>query len=190
MVRRILVLVFLFGALCACSSGALLDQVSLDAEAISPHAGSVNAATTIHYTLTRPADVSIYLIDAQGSRHDFRSAQPRAAGAYDALFSGAIDDRVLPDGKYTLVVAAKDAAGQTAQIEKTLTISGADSTPPQLLNFTVFPDAFTPNQDGINDRASIRYFLTKPAKVDVYLSDGKNRYEVAEKKTTLCIQDN
>jgi len=173
----------------ACASGALLDKVSLDPEAISPHAGSPNAATTIRYSLTRPANVSIYLIDPQGNRHDFRKDQPRAAESYDALFSGAVNDRVLPDGKYTLVVEAKDSAGQIAKMEKMLTITGADSTPPGLLNFTVFPDSFTPNQDGISDRVTIRYYLTKPAKVDVYLTDRNNRYEVAEKKTTLAIKD-
>ncbi len=189
MFRRVLILVSFLLALSACSSGVALTDISLDPDAISPHAGTTNAATTIRYSITQPADISIYLIDAKGARHDFRKDQPRAAGSYDALFSGAINDRVLPDGKYTIVIEAKDSAGKIAKAEKPLTIVDADSTPPQLLNFTVFPDSFTPNQDGVNDRVTIRYFLTKPAKVDVYLTDGKNRYEVAEKKTTLCIKE-
>jgi hypothetical protein len=187
--KRVVALVIVLLALSACSSGTLLDQVSLDPAAISPHAGSPNAATTIHYVVARPASVSIYLIDAQGAQYAFRKDQPRAAGSYDALFSGAVDNRVLPDGKYSVVVEAKDAAGQVSQVNESLTITGADSTPPELVNFTVFPDSFTPNQDGIDDRVSIRYYLSKPAKVDVYLTDGKNRYEVAEKETTLCIKD-
>jgi hypothetical protein len=112
------------------------------------------------------------------------------AGSYDSIFTGAINNRVLPDGKYTVVVEARDAAsGQSARADKALTITGADSTPPQLLNFAVFPDRFTPNQDGIADRVTIRYYLTKAARVDVYLTDGKKRYEVGEKKTTLCLKD-
>ena len=186
--RFFIVLVFLF-ALTACSSSALLGDVALTPDAISPFAGSVNAATTIHYTLARPATVSIYLMDSQGNRKDFRIDQPRAAGSYDALFSGSIDDRVLPDGKYTVVIEAKENATQVAKIEKTLTINQADSTPPELMNYTVFPNTFTPNQDGIDDRVAIRYYLSKPAKVDVYLTDGKNRYEIAEKKTTLCLEN-
>ena len=189
MVKRVLGLALAALALAACSSGPLLVQVSLDPAAISPHAGSPNMSTTIHYQVTRPADVSIYLVDAQGTRHAFRQDQPRAAGSYDALFSGAIDNRVLPDGKYSVIVEAKDSAGVTSQVDSSLTITGADSTPPELMNFTVFPDSFTPNQDGIDDRVTIRYYLSKPAKVDVYLTDGKNRYEVAEKQTTLCIKD-
>ncbi len=176
-------------ALSACASGALIDQVSINPDAISPYAGSASPSTTIRYSVGRAANVSIYLIDAQGTRHDFRIDQPRAAGSYEALFSGAVNDRVLPDGKYTVVVEAKNTAGQVAQVEKTLTITGADSTPPQILNFTVFPNSFTPNQDGINDRVAIHYDLTKPAKVDVYLTDGKNRYEIAEKQTTVCTKN-
>ncbi len=189
--QRLFVIFALLLALCACAGGTTLENVSLAPDAISPYAGSPNAATVLRYTITRSANVSIYLLDPQGARHDFRKDQPRVPGSYDASFSGAIDDRVLPDGKYNVVIEAKDtASGQIARAEKPLTITGADSTPPQLLNFTVFPDRFTPNQDGIADRVAIRYYLSKPAKVDVYLTDGKNRYEVAEKKTTLCIKDN
>jgi hypothetical protein len=189
--RRVLILFLVLLGASACSASGLLDaeRVRLDPDAISPFAGSPNVATTIRYTLGQPADISIYLLDAQGRRYDFRKGQPRAAGSYDALFGGAVNDRVLPDGKYTIVVEARGAAGQIAQAEKTLTITQADSTPPEFLNFTVFPDRFTPNQDGIADRVTIRYYLTKPARVDVYLSDGKKRYEVAEKRTTICVKD-
>ena len=187
MFKHILILIFVL--LTACAGDALLYDVTLTPDAIAPHPGSENIATTLHYALARDATVSIYLLDARGARHNFRDDQIRVAGEYDATFTGAINNRVLPDGAYTLVIEAKDAAGQIAKNEKRLTITGADSTPPELQGFSVFPDAFTPNQDGIADRVIIRYWLTKPAKLDVYLTDGKNRYEVAEKKTTLNIKD-
>ncbi len=189
MLKRVFIIVLSLAALTACASGSLLANVSLDPNTISPRVGSANAVTTLRYALTRDAAVSIYLVDAQGGKHSFRDSQPRVAGSYDAAFNGAINDRVLPDGKYTVVIEAKDAGGQTAKSEQALTIAGADSTPPELQGFSVFPDTFTPNQDGIADRVIIRYWLTKPANVDVYLTDGKTRYEVAEKKTTLCIKD-
>ncbi|MBI3741054.1 MAG: hypothetical protein HY257_04780 [Chloroflexi bacterium] len=174
----------------ACGAAPLLERVSVEPELIAPYAGSPNRAATIHYSLARPADVSIYVIDAQGKSLYFRQAQLRTAGDYDATFSGAINERVLPNGNYQLVIEAKDAvSGEIAQAKKNLQITNADSTPPELLNFTVFPDAFTPNQDGIGDRVTIRYFLSKPAKVDVYLTDGTQRFEVAEKQTTTCIKE-
>jgi len=189
LLRKIIALIFLLLTASACGSGALLDNVSVTPDAISPRPHSDNATTTIHYRVGREAQVSIYLLDAQGKQHVFRATQPRVAGEYAATFTGAINDRVLPDGKYTIVVEAKDATGQSAKSEKPLTITQADATPPELQNFTVFPDTFTPNQDGIADRVLIRYNLTKAAKVDLYLSNGKERFEIAEKKTTLNIKD-
>src|SRR5512140_3422944 len=115
MMKRFFLTLFVLFALSACSSSALLDNVSLTPDAISPFAGSPNSATTIRYTLGRTATVSIYLLDQRGTRHDFRADQPRAAGSYDALFSGAVNDRGLSDGKYTIVVEAKDSAGQIAK---------------------------------------------------------------------------
>ena len=43
-------------------------------------------------------------------------------------------------------------------------ISNTDTTLPELQAFTVFPQEFTPNQDGLDDRVLIRYYLTKPAR--------------------------
>jgi len=188
-VSRVLLICFWLFVFAACAGAPLLDEVVVEPATIAPYAGSPNIAATIRYAVSREASVSIYLLDAQGKRHDFRRDQPRPAGSYDALFGGAINDRVLPDGAYEVVIEAMDAHGQVAQVKKKLNITNADSTPPQLLNYTVFPDAFTPNQDGIADRVTIRYYLSKPAKMDVYLSDGKTRYEVAEKKTTLNLKD-
>jgi hypothetical protein len=60
-----------------------------------------------------------------------------------------------------------------------------------LRNFTVVPQEFTPNQDGIRDRVSISYYLMKDAeRVDVYLKPvnpppGQEllRYPIAEDPT-------
>jgi hypothetical protein len=53
---------------------------------------------------------------------------------------------------------------------------------PELQGFSVYPKIFTPNQDGIDDRVDINYYLTKEAKVSVYLigSDQQTRYPIAE----------
>src|SRR5713226_9293922 len=114
-VRSINLVAFLF-AITACASSSLLENVSLDPETISPRAGSANAATILRYSIARDATVSIYLMDAQGQPKFFRKEQPRIAGDYQTAFSGAIDDRVLPDGKYTLVIEAKEnASGRAAK---------------------------------------------------------------------------
>lgn len=142
------------------------------------------------YSLARPARVNVYLTDTQGIRHVLRDNQPRASGDYEILFGGSVNNRTLADGTYQVVVEAKDESGASQTIPATLKVVDADTTLPEMQNFTVFPQEFTPNQDGLDDRVIIRYYLTKPARVAVYLTDGKTKFPIDEKKeTTLLTED-
>jgi hypothetical protein len=99
---------------------------------------------------------------------------------------------MLANGQYQVVVEAKDAGGTLQSLKQPLTIADADTALPELQNFTVAPAVFTPNRDGVDDRVTIRYNLTKPAKVRVYLTDaaGKKQYPVEEKKVTRVTDEN
>lgn len=173
--------------LTACGSGAILTKFTVSPETISPHVGAANSATKIEYSLARPATISIYLLDSKQGKHSLRDNQPRAAGDYEILFGGIVDNQVLSDGSYQLVVEAKDESGAVQTTRTPLTITGADTFLPEMQNFTVFPDDFTPNQDGIDDRVTIRYYLAKPAQVTVYITDGTHKYPVDEKKQTTLV---
>jgi len=185
--------VLLFTLLCllvtACSSTPLLTNMAVTPETISPRPGEKNRATLITYALARPANVSVYLQDANG-KYVLRENQPRAAGDFQILFGGSVNNRTLNDGAYQVVVTAQDANGMHEEKTAALNIINADTSLPELQNFTVFPQAFTPNQDGLDDRVIIRYYLTKPARVTVYLTDGKQKFPIDEKKeTTLLTED-
>lgn len=173
----------------ACGSTALLTKVSVVPATISPRPGAPNRATKIMYSLSRAARVNVYLVDAQGLRHVLRENQPRAAGDFEILFGGSVNNRTLPDGTYQVVVEAQDANGVRETMLGLLTIVDADTTLPELQAFTVFPQEFTPNQDGIDDRVIIRYYLTKPARVSVYLTDGKKKFPIDEKKETTRLTE-
>ncbi|NLE75379.1 MAG: hypothetical protein GX605_01335 [Chloroflexi bacterium] len=185
----------------------LLSEVVFEPSVISPNADGVDDVTHIFYRLSRSADVSVYFVDAQGTRHYFRQGNRRSAGRYDVYWGGVIRSeaedttqldehtvwaarqRVLPDGEYQWVVEAVDDAGRTAQESGALVIQNADTTTPELQGFSVSPHVFTPNQDGIDDRVSISYFLTKPAEVRVNLvgpesapEDRQRRFPIAEKE--------
>ncbi|MBI4674199.1 MAG: hypothetical protein HY741_21355 [Chloroflexi bacterium] len=191
--------IFLFTTLLlvvtACGNTPLLTSVTVDPETISPRPGEKNRATKIGYSLSRPAHVSIYLQDGAG-KYVLRENQSRAAGDFQILFGGSVDNRTLNDGAYQVVVTAQDANGVYEEKTATLNIINADTSLPELQNFTVFPQEFTPNQDGLDDRVIIRYYLTKPARVTVYLTDGNSgkghpqKYPIDEKKeTTLLTED-
>jgi hypothetical protein len=180
----LLTLPFVVALLTACASGPLLSDVSVNPPTISPNADGLTDVTRISYSLSRSAALSIYVLDDEGQPHFFRQNRRRSAGDYQVDFSGVVDGAMLPDGRYTWVVEAVADDGQTASQQGQLVIENADTTKPELQGFSVYPQVFTPNQDGIDDRVTINYYLTKQAQVSVYLiaPDGETRYPIAEKE--------
>ena len=171
---------------CALQIGKpLLYGVSVEPATITPNADGSDDVTIVRYALGRSALVDIYLEDAQGQRHYWRKEKRRAPGTYEAWFSGVVNDRMLPDGTYRLVVEARPVGGgEPVAVAHELVIRDADTTIPDIVNLQVVPPVFTPNRDGINDRVRISYWLAKEVtRIEVYLvgPDG-TRYPVPEDK--------
>lgn len=192
--------------LSACAFRPLLYGVSVRPDIISPNGDGNDDVTLIRYSIGRAANVSIYFIDSAGHRHYFRNNERRSRGDYKVYWSGVttdpevravkggsmlVESHVLPDGDYTWVIEAVEPSGRTERAEGKITLSGGDESFPEVRNFTVMPQEFTPNQDGIRDRVSVSYYLMKDAeRVDVYLKPlhpltGKEllRYPIAEDPT-------
>jgi len=167
----------------ACGARPLLYDVSVQPEVITPNADSLEDVARIAYRLSGNADLSIYLIDENGERHYFRQSRRRSAGDYQVDFGGVVDGSMLPDGQYTWVVEAATDSGATTHAEGTLIIQDADTKRPELRGFSIYPQVFTPNQDGKQDRVTINYYLTKEADVSVYLLGPEGqKYPIAEKE--------
>lgn len=166
----------------SCKGGSLLSGVSVEPSIISPDGDGRDDVAVVRYQIGAEADISIYLLDEQGTRHVYRQGLMRAplAGGYQTGFTGVVDNQVLPDGDYTLVVEAADRAGRRAQASFPLRIEGADITPPEVDGLAVNPNVFTPNRDGYGDRIEIRARINKPARVKAYLQrlDGDETYPV------------
>lgn len=173
----------------ACSFGGvpfrpLLYDVSLSDTMISPNADGDTDITRIEYKLARNATLSIYIVDGDGQKHYFRRERSRSrtldGQPYRVDFGGVIpreahglrQDRVLPDGEYTLVLEAVDEKGRSAVREFSLVVVDADTMPPELSGFSLDRHVFTPNRDGVDDRVKIVYYLTKEADTSVYLVAG------------------
>jgi hypothetical protein len=154
----------------------LIVQAGFAPEAITPNADGSADVTVFSYVLSQNAKVSMTFEGGDGSRFVYRENQPRTAGDYSVTFSGVVDGyvrdgeqiagdvlrRLMPDGVYSWRLAAvADDNGETMESTGTLTISDGDPALPEMPEFTVFPDVFTPNQDGISDRTAINVFLTK-----------------------------
>jgi hypothetical protein len=161
--------------------GSLLYDVSVSDLTISPNADGDKDVARIEYKLARNATLSIYLVDNAGRVHYFRRERPRSrtlgGRTYRVDFGGVIprevdgfrQDRVLPDGEYTLVIDATDEQARSMVREFTFRVEGADTVPPELVGFSLDRHVFTPNRDGVDDRVKIVYYLSKEAQTSVYL---------------------
>ncbi len=167
--------------LSACGSQPLL-TLEIQPNVITPNGDGKNDVAELKYSLSASAHISITLIGADGKVYNLRSDLPRTAGDYQFLLGGVVNGVVLPNGVYTVHIEAKPTEGAAQNLDKTIKIEQADTVLPDLQNFTVFPARFTPNRDGIDDRVTISYHLSKRAQVLVYLlgTDGK-KYPVAER---------
>jgi hypothetical protein len=190
--------------LVGCGTQPLLSGVRFEPDVISPNADGKDDVTHIYYTLSRNADLSIYFINQEGQRFYFRDSRRRSAGRYDVFWGGVIEGettmqsettrqtilgRVLPDGVYTWVIEAKDDTGRVERHDGRITIVDADTIVPELRNFSVSPPIFSPNQDGLDDRAGVTYSLSKNVEsIAVYLMDPtrpRERFPLEERERNL-----
>jgi hypothetical protein len=166
-----------FWTLTACTIGQpVLSDVRLAPHTtISPNADTIDDITELSYSIGQPARVTIAFEDGAGNRYLWREGERRPVGEYQVLFAGVIDGRVLPDGAYTIrITAAPEDGGESQTSDIALTIAGADSTPPEIQNFTLTPRTISPNRDGVNDVATISYALSKEVdRVSAYLLDAE-----------------
>lgn len=180
--------------------GAVITQAAISPEVITPNADGDTDAAEISYHIRRDAAVSIYFEGAGGQRYTFREAEIRTRGDYSVLFGGVVDgyvvegeqvqgevlSRLLPDGTYTWVIEAVDSlTGHTDRSSGRLLVTNGDALLPDLWEFTIAPDVFTPNQDGLDDLVTINAYVPKPATLHVYLIDAEGtRYFIPEAQGT------
>lgn len=164
-------------------------------ERITPNADGVNDVGVFSYELSRSARISL-IFEGEMGRYAFRQDEPRIPGEHSVLFSGVVEgfrlpgdtvlgeirQRLMPDGEYRWTLTATDENGHTEAQSGTLILAEGDAPLPDLIEFTVSPTTFTPNQDGISDRVQINVFMTKDAQLDVFLigPDGE-MYRIPER---------
>lgn len=179
-----LVIVLVIGQAVLQPNLPLITEAGFSLETITPNADGENDVAIFHYSLSRNARVSLTLEDAEGMVYTFRQDEVRIADDYQVNFSGVVDGyaredeqidgevlrRLIPDGTYTWRLTAVDArTGEQDEHTGTLIVEEADSPLPLITTFSVWPDVFTPNQDGITDRTEINVYLEKAADLQVYL---------------------
>jgi hypothetical protein len=169
----------------------LITLAELDPTIITPNADNSDDVTLLRYAISEPATVSIVFIAEDGTEYVFRDGQYRDPGERSVLFSGVVDGftlsdddaiageimrRLIPNGTYTWrITAAATTSDAVMERSGTLVVAEGDSELPQMMEFSVSPQVFTPNQDGIADRTMINIFVNKPHEVlEVYLQNAND----------------
>lgn len=164
-------------------SSALFTASAVEPSVISPNADGSDDVTMVSYSLSRAASVTILFEHMDGRQFVFREDEARTAGDYSVLFSGVVDGylndgetvqgevlrRLMPDGDYTWQMIATESSGAQETATGLLTLTDGEPALPEIYEFTIFPEVFTPNQDGITDRTAINVGLSKPSELQVYL---------------------
>jgi hypothetical protein len=136
---------------------------------ITPNGDGRQETTTVQYRLTAPATVTATVIDAAGAPLATLFSVRKLAGRHSFRWDGA----GVPDGRYGIVIAARNDVG----IETTATVTIIVNR--VLVGIRVVPQVFSPNADGRWDTTKFRFGLNGPARVTVsVLRKGKTLGQV------------
>lgn len=157
------------------ASDPLLSGVFTTAAALRV-TGDGGEPSVIHYTLARPADVTVWLADATGQQLVLRDRQRRPPGAdYQLSFDGTYvpdanspERRVVAPGEYRVTVQAVDDDGFREEASTGVTILATDTAPPRIEELLAQPNVISPNFDAMDDVAHVSFRLTKDARVSIY----------------------
>jgi hypothetical protein len=147
------------GVLSGASAAALaLTGPRADPATITPNGDGQADTTTVSYTLSANANVAVSVLDAAGaSVAELEPKQWRRAGPRTAVFDG----KELPDGAYTVHVAANATGGRSAAVDVPVIITRT------LGRVALARATMTPNGDGRDDVLSLTVPLAAPAALTV-----------------------
>jgi len=135
-----------------------IEAAAADPEAISPNGDGQADTSVLTYRLNAAANVTVEVVDPIGGI--LATVVDRVwtrAGQHTAEVDGA----ALADGRYTIVITARTAAGTMVQRLVPLTITRT------LGVVTVTPASFSPNGDGRKDHITLTFSLAAAADVRI-----------------------
>jgi hypothetical protein len=139
-----------------------LQQLKIAPGVVTPNGDGRSDEAKVTYRVSVPALVTASVLDSLGDTVATLFSQRRPAGASEFAWS----DVVLPDGRYRLVLAAKDDRGK--QVQSTVQLY-VDRT---LAGFAADAAAISPNGDGRFDLLDYAFQLNAPAHVRLRILRG------------------
>jgi hypothetical protein len=139
-----------------------LQQLKIAPGVVTPNGDGRGDEATVSYKVSVPAFVTASVLDTLGDTVATLFSERRPAGANEFVWN----DVALPDGRYRLVLAAKDDRGK--QVQSTVQLY-VDRT---LASFTASLPAISPNGDGRLDSLDYAFQLNAPAHVRLRILRG------------------
>jgi len=145
-------------------------SLALKRASISPNGDGIAERAQATFTLTQQSRVRVLVRDGDGAvvrtLSDWATLR---AGGHAAVWNGRVaagdSAAAVADGPYTLVVQARDSAGNQAVGRAALTVDATLGHP------IVAPGWFSPNADGVSDHTSLGFATTRTAKVTIDVRD-------------------
>ena len=131
--------------------------LAADPETVSPNDDTIADSTTLTYTLSAAANVSLRVVDVLGAEVASLPKAWRRAGEHALTF----DPTPLADGVFRIELVANATGNRTATASTSLIVTRT------LGNVAATRLAFSPNADGRADQISFRFSLAAPAEVKV-----------------------
>jgi N-acetylmuramoyl-L-alanine amidase/FlgD Ig-like domain len=131
--------------------------LAADPETVSPNDDTIADSTTLTYTLSAAANVSLRVVDVLGAEVASLPKVWRRAGEHALTF----DPTPLADGVFRIELVANATGNRTATASTSLIVTRT------LGNVAATRLAFSPNADGRADQISFRFSLSAPAEVKV-----------------------
>ena len=131
--------------------------LAADPETVSPNDDAIADTTTLTYTLTTPANVTVKVTDSIGAEVASIPKSWKRAGEHALRF----DPHPLPDGLFRIELTANATGGRVATASTLLAVTRTLGSP------AATRSAFSPNADGRADGISFRFQLAAPAEVKV-----------------------
>ena len=148
-----------------------VESSGADPDPFSPNADGQDDATSITYTPSEAVQARLSVVDAAGDvLRRVTGWKSVTAGAHKVTWDGRVgagaDVAPAPEGTATLLLEARDAAGNPAAlrrkvaVDRTLKLSG------------VSRKTFSPNGDGVHDDVTLSFKLTRAADVVATVTRG------------------
>lgn len=116
-----------------------VERLMVSPETISPNSDGIDDAAGISYRTTKEATVTLYVVSESGRRYLLERAEHQPPGEHAITWDGQIGLRLLPSGRYRLVVEARDVAGNVAVAERSFKIDSASYPDARLLSVSFLP---------------------------------------------------